>query len=537
MKRAIVIILVSMFCILFLSACSFNFAGMNFGGEFDDQRDGGNSNISENRLYMAIMNQNLELAKEAIEEMENIDPAWLLLCMQNDAQNIFKYLLEKGADANYCDKNTDTSLLMYACGAKKESVNLENVKNIFYVDKLIEYGADINFTDNNHNSILDYAVRDSDNDEIVCSILSNNPEISKNTLKFAFLGFKNANCSIKTIRKLIEQSEDSILTDSLENYLIAVILGDSEKTIKLLSNKSDKIDADTLFFAAAYCDPEIIKTLENNGFDLSAKDSKGNTLLIIAAQNGNQNVLQYLLDKESNLNVINYDGETALSVSALYNHLNCVKLLIDYGANLVVTNDEFSSDALLNACSVGNLEIVKELNNKFKCNKGEIYQAMATALTNGKIEVIDYFISKGADIKYHTVDPLLTYACMNTSENKLNVLKEVVRLYKSCDEETQAAALNMAVVKGQTDLVKYLVDEKNFDVNRAVRYADGSKEPSCITLAILNGYYEITKILVENGADISSQDSAWENKTALEIAQESGSQHILTLIKNESIGK
>jgi broad specificity phosphatase PhoE len=54
------------------------------------------------------------------------------------------------------------------------------------------------------------------------------------------------------------------------------------------------------------------------GFDVNAEDDKGNTLLLTAAQNMNQKMVEYLILKGSNINHKNAQGNTALHFAMAY---------------------------------------------------------------------------------------------------------------------------------------------------------------------------------------------------------------------------
>ncbi|EFX01807.1 ankyrin repeat containing protein yar1 [Grosmannia clavigera kw1407] len=81
----------------------------------------------------------------------------------------------------------------------------------------------------------------------------------------------------------------------------------------------------------------------------SAKDGGKNTCLHMAAGNGHQGIVKYLLDqvqsqpKEARqvfLDDVNEYGNTALHWASMNGHLSVVKLLVDRGASQALANDK-----------------------------------------------------------------------------------------------------------------------------------------------------------------------------------------------------
>lgn len=72
------------------------------------------------------------------------------------------------------------------------------------------------------------------------------------------------------------------------------------------------------------------------GIDINLADNEGSTPLMIAAQAGHADVLEFLIDSFRDSLIIdqrNMSGMTALMKAALQGRIQCVKLLLDSGAN------------------------------------------------------------------------------------------------------------------------------------------------------------------------------------------------------------
>jgi len=83
------------------------------------------------------------------------------------------------------------------------------------------------------------------------------------------------------------------------------------------------------------------------------------------------------------------------------------------------------------------------------------------------------------------------------------------------------------------DIAKYLID-KGADVNAIGVYSNGGgKTTSLLTQAVQEGYFDIVKLLIENGANVHYIEAWPDGKyTALDVAMEEGSKHIIDYLEN-----
>ncbi len=135
-----------------------------------------------------------------------------------------------------------------------------------------------------------------------------------------------------------------------------------------------------LFTAIAQEDNEAVKNIINSGFKIDTKDSRDNTALHIAVENGNLEIIRLLLEHGANVNAKNkskltplwmmmdedVDDETALKI---------FQELIAKGADVNVPNED-KETLLMMACSDENFEAVKILleagaNPNLKDEKGK----------------------------------------------------------------------------------------------------------------------------------------------------------------------
>jgi uncharacterized protein len=79
---------------------------------------------------------------------------------------------------------------------------------------------------------------------------------------------------------------------------------------------------------------EIVIDLVRRGMDPNTSDRSGTTLLMLAARNGNDVLLEFLLKNRCNILKQNSYGDTAIGIAALRGHLATVRRLADAGASL-----------------------------------------------------------------------------------------------------------------------------------------------------------------------------------------------------------
>jgi ankyrin repeat protein len=127
-----------------------------------------------------------------------------------------------------------------------------------------------------------------------------------------------------------------------------------------------------LHFAAYKGHVNIVQILLENNIDVSLQDNSGRTALMLAAIEGNYNVIEALLPYISNdiLNTRDNQGYTALMLAILYDHEEVANLLINANCdvNMIVnpyninTFNEYTGDTALHiAIKKKNIHIVRLL--------------------------------------------------------------------------------------------------------------------------------------------------------------------------------
>lgn len=92
---------------------------------------------------------------------------------------------------------------------------------------------------------------------------------------------------------------------------------------------------DELINAASLGDAAKVAAFIDRGLDVNSVDPRGETLLIIAARNGYDDLVAALIARKVKLDAVNAVGETALAVAAFNGHLPVVERLLAAGASPV----------------------------------------------------------------------------------------------------------------------------------------------------------------------------------------------------------
>lgn len=171
------------------------------------------------------------------------------------------------------------------------------------------------------------------------------------------------------------------------------------------------------------------RTIENP----DEADSFGRTLLMKAAQNGNNWEIKSLLASGADVNLKDNDGWTALMYAIRYQqNISIVETLINAGAKIKVKNKYDLSPLILAASYNGNPEITKKILSYYSVSEKEVLQAFVLMLSDNsssdfaKLAKIEEFLYKSIPLNtfYNGKTPLMYAAQYSDSTKILNCLME-----------------------------------------------------------------------------------------------------------------
>ena len=397
----------------------------------------------------------IELAKEQEKDGDKLDCTfcpdaltWYL--SSGDLFDEFKFLVDHNADFGIKDANGMT-LLQEVCKGGHLDI----------IQYLVDHGADVNLSDKEGRSSIHYAVMGGGPD-LVLYLLEHGADPNKRTLRnetplhFAaqyssyqeIQSLVEHGASIKAINwtlveNLIEQRnrQDKLYYDSDESQIAALKKALGLKTPESLEEDFDDeeeeatpkpkyeeiddddddddggeryVEAETSSGATKRnpsskedSDVTFIKDIDDIPFDLLPRDINdaatvdGLTALHYAAQNGNLDIIKFLVEHGADISAQDYgQSRSVIHFAALNGDIECIKYLTEHGADLL-DKDANGATAFHYAVMANNLEAVKyfvtkKLDYTAKDNRG--WTAMHYAANGGALDVMKYLIAKELNI-------------------------------------------------------------------------------------------------------------------------------------------
>ncbi len=263
-----------------------------------------------------------------------------------------------------------------------------------------------------------------------------------------------------------------------------------------------------LSLAAMRGDIATLRVLLDEGVDVNAAQGDGTTALHWAASRGDLEMTGVLLDADADVNALTRLGEmTPLFMAARNGSAAIVEALLGAGAD-AESASTIGTTALMLAAGSGSADAVRALVeagapvNAKDINQGQT--ALMFAAAQGRADVIRVLAEHGAEVDATSLVP--------TRHKKPAPLSGGGAPMAAAQPKPLAlggmTAMQFAARQGHMDAVRALV-ASGADVNAKTV----SDEMGTLTLAIVNGRYDIAKYLLEQGAD--AKPASTEGATAL----------------------
>lgn len=442
-------------------------------------------------LIQAIQSNDLVQVKALVEggadvnETDKYSQSALKIAIRKGNINIVKYLIESGArkgSAFYEAVRTDNMALTkylieenfkigQAMVYAAENNNLEMVK--FLASK----GADVDFSQKRRKGLFrKYFVSPIDK------------AVSHNNLKMVNVLVAHGVPRKKAISSALDYGKNDIILNLSRDFedrpwlLLQAFERSNDPIVEKLiaqgvpPNSEDAEGNSMLLIAASQGDlNKVRKCVEEYKLYVLKKNTFGENALMKAAAAGSQQVCQYLLEKGITIDAQNNKGQTALFYALDDSSRSTFDFLVDRGANI----NHRSKD--------GNTLLLK-------------------AAIDDKEEAMTYLISLGADIKQENkLGKSAFYYVVSNSSGFSSSGHEIQNIFlkAGADINTKSKSgetlLFKAIEKGKYDRVVELV---SMGANPNTQDNKGER-PSCSESGII-------QFLIEKGADINATDD-WDN--------------------------
>lgn len=444
---------------------------------------GANINVVDDNgqglLAHAVANAKLEIVKEIAEKTN---------AKLNDFnyRDYKKYVERYNLMNNLAKGNNKflASLLGYDLENQKNRYEAVNVPYVFLaacnpdlrvLDYLEENGCDLSIGMKDDINVFTGALESNPNPEVIDYLIKKNLFINNPDLIYRHI---LENTSVEVWEKLFEVSVPK------EDYLLYLFLSKHDnpnpKVVALLADeKSIKVKTDTYspcLLAVEKSDPIYLKILKEAGADLNESNDYGvSPLMSAVSYNPNIEIFNYLIENGADISAVDNRGCNVLMYSMLNPNINIAKRLIDLGADVQVKTPAENENLLM------------------------------IALKNGaNLEKVEYLLSLGIDINENGKRgfPAIYYsASYNTDIEVLDYLiKKGADVNFTPEFNPKFNLLIGAAVNKNPDIIKYLIS-KGLDIN-----ARDNTSCTPLLVAATNSNLEVFYTLVQMGADIKAVD-------------------------------
>ena len=265
----------------------------------------------------------------------------------------------------------------------------------------------------------------------------------------------------------------------------------------------------------------MIKILLDNNFDLKREPS----ILSYAIENGDENIIKYLVEKGSDVDYTSINGMSVLYDAVLNLNPQLVEYLLEKGASIegagetdvygnIITaaagskfnnmQDKSPVDlTLLEKSAENSAKIMETIISKADKNSINYIYApldgktpLIIAVGNSYFETAKILIENGADV--NSVDfegwSALSYAINN---GDIEIAK-LLLTNKAKIKGELLLAIKSPIIESRIDMMKLLIDNK-----ANINYTDDDGFTP-LNIAIETGNMETAKLLITNGADVNS---------------------------------
>ena len=414
-------------------------------------------------------------------------------------------LLDAGADIDATNNEGATTLHAFCGNAMLDAVRV-----------LIHRGADVNAKGSEGLTPLHYATKNSWVDyysggegpgNIVRELIKAGANIYATDKK----GNSPLMNAIKYNQRLSEQylrEAGALIDEEAEAQILAkrdeLLLKAIQYSSKIYQRHTKDAE-ERLLEAAANGDIDTVKTLLKHGANPNGQEQWVFSAkpLTRAVQFRRVAVVQELLKAGARIDEMDWDGETVLHVAAENGELSILKMLIRAGADV---NRNGILTPLVWAALRGHIDIVRELISKGASVNTSMQgygNALHAAVTSGRTEVVRVLIQAGAhvnDLDGNEETPLNDAVL----KGNITIVQELLNAGADVNRTNKNGKIPLAVAleKGYDDIAKLLCN-----ATVGLKPVEKERDLECDLLtAAEKGTIEQVRDLIRQGADVNVQD-------------------------------
>ncbi|GFS99414.1 hypothetical protein NPIL_346171 [Nephila pilipes] len=403
-------------------------------------------------LHLAVEKNDFGMTEILIQNRANIDDehklGLSLLCpaVRNNNKEMVKMLLKCGADINAEGCLPLATAINFGLNdiaeilLKNEEIDIDNYGidgnsllqiaairgNCFIVELLLGKGVRVDAVNLSNNTSPLHCAADAGYVEIVKTLLNNKAKINafrKDGLTPLHLAAGKGHTSV--VKLLLENGANANLADikNRNSVELAVVHSKIEVVKLLLQDKNVLINDkgndgfSLLHIAAQAGNLNIVKYLINQGADCKSLnnyiDAFGQSLLHHAVLGGQNKILELLIDLKFDVNVSDRNDCKPIHVAAISGDKNALEILLQHGA-------------YYNAAYKGMtpLQLAAEKNN-FSCVQLlMLIKELFNAVKHNNLSEIEKCISEGVILNVKSTDNVtpLHYACWKGYQDIVNIL-------------------------------------------------------------------------------------------------------------------
>ncbi|GLA05528.1 hypothetical protein AnigIFM60653_006020 [Aspergillus niger] len=269
-----------------------------------------------------------------------------------------------------------------------------------------------------------------------------------------------------------------------------------------------------LSLAAENGQEDIVQMLLERGASIETKSSKYQTPLSLAAANGHERIVQMLLKRGASIETKSSKYQTPLSLAAENGHEKIVQMLLERGASVETINSD-SQTPLSLAAANGHERIVQKLLKRgatTETRSSKDQTPLSLAAENGHEKIVQMLLEIGAAIEakgqWGERTPL-SLAAANGHEGIVQILLARGAANKTNDRWFQTPLLK-ATENGHEGIVEMLLKRCDYTENQSMW-----RRKTLLSLATKNGHEGIVKMLLEREAPKSRLDIRAVRRTPL----------------------